>query len=205
MASARPSSRVTRSRTGAESSKVTTFSGSPVRLSSPRKAGPITLTSARTSARAATVRAATGRRPRPGPVGGKLFTSSLLKGAQRTGQPLDMAGHLLGGSPAHHEPVVLHDHGPRALLTRAAGEGPQLVLQGLGQSEAGVHQVDPDHVLTEVLQDQASPFPAATELVDQGGVEVDHEPARHQVVQDGLDRWALAALGVQARRQHRLL
>ena len=33
---------------------------------------------------------------------------------------------------------------------------------------------------------------------------MDHEPARHQVVQDGLDRRALHALGVQARRQHRL-
>ena len=77
------------------------------------------------------------------------------------GQPIDMAGHLLGGSPAHHEPVVLHDHGPRALLTRAAGEGRSSSCKGLGQSEPGVDQVDPDHVLTEVLLDQALALPGS--------------------------------------------
>ena len=49
MAMAHPPSPATSSRTGAESSKVTTFRGSPVRPSRPRKAGPMTLTRARTS------------------------------------------------------------------------------------------------------------------------------------------------------------
>ena len=78
-------------------------------------------------------------------------------------------------------------------------------LQGFGQREPGVHQVDPDHLLAEVVLDQAPPLPAAAELVDDGGVEMDHEPARHQMVQDSLHRRALHPLGVQARRQHRLL
>ncbi len=118
-------------------------------------------------------------------------------------QPVGVSPDLVRGFATDNQAMVAHDYRARALPARSGPVIAEAPLQRLGKQEAGIHGVDPQHLVSQFTLEDRTTVARAAESVDQRRMGMHHEAARNQVVQHRLDRGPATLLRLDAGREHR--